>query len=60
MTNNAVIKPATSPLEPLTREQALEWVVYPEEGHGWRDLKANEDFWGRVERFLGQHLAPQN
>ncbi len=40
--------------------QALEWVVYPEEGHGWRELKANEDFWGRVERFLGQHLAPQN
>ncbi|MGM9479813.1 alpha/beta hydrolase family protein [Roseateles sp. NT4] len=30
----------------------LEWVVYPTEGHGWRALETNKNFWGRVERFL--------
>jgi dipeptidyl aminopeptidase/acylaminoacyl peptidase len=44
----------------LRPDQPLEWVVYPEEGHGWFNLKTNEDFWGRVERFLGRHLAPAN
>ncbi len=38
-------------------DQALEWVVYPEEGHGWHELKTNEDFWGRVERFLASHIG---
>ena len=42
----------------LRPDQALEWVVYPEEGHGWFNLATNEDFWGRVERFLARHLAP--
>lgn len=36
----------------------LEWVVYPEEGHGWHKLETQVDFWQRVERFLAQHLAP--
>lgn len=44
----------------LRPDQDLEWVVYPDEGHGWFNLKTNEDFWGRVERFLGRHLAPRN
>ncbi|MFG6412337.1 alpha/beta hydrolase family protein [Roseateles sp. DC23W] len=44
----------------LRADQPVEWVVYPDEGHGWFDLKTNEDFWGRVERFLGKHLAPKN
>lgn len=35
----------------------LEWVVYPEEGHGWHQLATQVDFWQRVERFLAQHLA---
>lgn len=43
----------------LRADQPVEWVVYPEEGHGWFNLKTNEDFWGRVERFLARHLAPQ-
>lgn len=34
----------------------VEWVVYPEEGHGWRMLGTHQDFWGRVERFLQRHL----
>lgn len=42
----------------LRADQPLEWVVYPEEGHGWFNLKTHEDFWGRVERFLAKHLAP--
>lgn len=34
----------------------LEWVEYPDEGHGWM-LEANKvDFWTRVERFLDRHL----
>jgi len=44
----------------LRPDQELEWVVYPEEGHGWFNLKTNEDFWGRVERFLARHLAAPN
>ncbi len=35
----------------------VEWVVYPEEGHGWRKLETQLDFWGRVERFLARELA---
>jgi len=37
--------------------QGLEWIVYPNEGHGWRALEANKDFWGRVERFLDRHIG---
>jgi dipeptidyl aminopeptidase/acylaminoacyl peptidase len=44
----------------LRADQPIEWVVYGEEGHGWFNLKTNEDFWGRVERFLAKHLAPAN
>jgi dipeptidyl aminopeptidase/acylaminoacyl peptidase len=44
----------------LRPEQDLEWVVYPDEGHGWFHLKTEEDFWGRVERFLAKHLAAPN
>ena len=42
----------------LRPDQPLEWVVYTDEGHGWFNLKTNEDFWGRVERFLSRHLGP--
>lgn len=45
---------ANRPHNPL-----LEWVAYPEEGHGWRRLETRLDFWGRVERFLARHLAPR-
>lgn len=37
----------------------VEWVEYPDEGHGFVDLKAQLDFWQRVEKFLHQHLAPR-
>ncbi|WP_394781777.1 alpha/beta fold hydrolase [Undibacterium sp.] len=35
----------------------VEWIEYPEEGHGWRVLKNNVDFWTRVEKFLGQNIG---
>ena len=37
----------------------VEWVVYPEEGHGWRELKTNVDFWGRVEKFLARNIGAE-
>lgn len=35
----------------------VEWVEYPEEGHGWSLEKNNVDFWGRVERFLDRNIG---
>lgn len=52
------LKHGTELKSALRADQSLEWVVYPEEGHGWFDLKTNEDFWGRVERFLARHIGP--
>lgn len=37
----------------------VEWVVYSDEGHGWRKLSNNEDFYGRVERFLAKHIGTE-
>jgi dipeptidyl aminopeptidase/acylaminoacyl peptidase len=34
-----------------------EWIEYPDEGHGWRKLKTNVDFWGRVEKFLADNIG---
>jgi dipeptidyl aminopeptidase/acylaminoacyl peptidase len=39
--------------------QNVEWVEYPEEGHGWRLEKNNVDFWTRVEKFLGKNIGKQ-
>jgi dipeptidyl aminopeptidase/acylaminoacyl peptidase len=41
----------------LQDNPAVEWVTYSGEGHGWYQLKTNEDFWGRVERFLARHIG---
>ena len=38
----------------------VEWIVYPDEGHGWLRTENNVDFWSRVERFLARNLAPQS
>ena len=35
-----------------------EWIVYPEEGHGWRKLENQQDFARRLEAFFAKHLAP--
>lgn len=37
----------------------VEWVVYPDEGHGWRQLKTNVDWWTRVEKFLARNIGEQ-
>lgn len=54
------LKHGTEMKAALRPDQPLEWVLYPDEGHGWFNLKTQEDFWGRVERFLARHLAPAN
>ncbi|MCE2916035.1 MAG: alpha/beta hydrolase family protein [Rubrivivax sp.] len=36
--------------------QTLEWVVYPDEGHGWYKFENRVDFYRRMERFLAEHL----
>ena len=35
----------------------VEWVVYPNEGHGWSKPENQVDFWTRVEAFLQRNLA---
>ena len=35
----------------------VEWIVYPDEGHGWALPKNEIDFWNRVERFLERHIG---
>lgn len=35
----------------------VEWVQYPEEGHGWEYEKNRYDFWTRVDAFLARNLA---
>jgi dipeptidyl aminopeptidase/acylaminoacyl peptidase len=37
----------------------LEWIEYPEEGHGWLKLNTEIDFWTRVERFLARHIGSE-
>jgi acetyl esterase/lipase len=36
---------------------SIEWISYPEEGHGWSKPETNIDFWERTERFLRDHLV---
>jgi dipeptidyl aminopeptidase/acylaminoacyl peptidase len=38
------------------RNPGVEYVVYPEEGHGWRREEDSIDFWTRVEAFLDKNL----
>jgi dipeptidyl aminopeptidase/acylaminoacyl peptidase len=35
----------------------VEWIEYPDEGHGWKLTKTRVDFWGRVEKFLDKNLG---
>lgn len=35
----------------------VEWIVYPDEGHGWALPKNQIDFWTRVERFLDRNIG---
>ena len=35
----------------------VEFVVYPDEAHGWAKPETRYDFWRRVETFLARNLA---
>lgn len=35
----------------------VQYVTYNDEGHGWRKLATKVDFYGRMERFLAEHLG---
>lgn len=37
--------------------RSVEWVEYPEEGHGWVLIKNRVDFWSRVEKFLDKNIG---
>jgi dipeptidyl aminopeptidase/acylaminoacyl peptidase len=39
------------------RGNSVDFVVYPNEGHGFSRSENRQDFYGRVERFLAQHLG---
>jgi len=41
-----------------THNPKVEWVEYPDEGHGFVELNTQLDFWQRVEKFLARHLSP--
>jgi len=40
------------------RDLPFEWVVYPEEGHGFIKESNRTDFYRRMEAFLARHLGP--
>ena len=35
----------------------VEWIEYPDEGHGWYYERNKIDFWTRVEKFLGENIG---
>jgi dienelactone hydrolase len=35
----------------------VQWVVYPDEGHGWATLATNVDFWNRAAAFLDKNIG---
>jgi len=35
----------------------VEWIEYPDEGHGWALPKTRYDFWNRVEKFLDKNIG---
>lgn len=35
----------------------VEWIEYPEEGHGWSLVENRVDFWARVEKFLEKNIG---
>jgi dipeptidyl aminopeptidase/acylaminoacyl peptidase len=35
----------------------VEWVEYPNEGHGWALPQTRIDFWSRVEKFLDRNIG---
>jgi dipeptidyl aminopeptidase/acylaminoacyl peptidase len=57
---NVPIKHGTDFRDAVSRtNKDVEWVVYTEEGHGWRMLETQVDFWTRVEKFLDRYLRAE-
>ncbi|MEP6503336.1 MAG: alpha/beta fold hydrolase [Betaproteobacteria bacterium] len=44
----------------LARQPAadVQWVVYDDEGHGWRAVSTRIDFWSRAATFLDKNIGP--
>jgi dipeptidyl aminopeptidase/acylaminoacyl peptidase len=40
----------------LKNGKQVEWLLYPDEGHGFRRTENRIDFWRRAESFLSKHL----
>jgi dipeptidyl aminopeptidase/acylaminoacyl peptidase len=40
------------------RDVAVEYMVKPNEGHGFRNEENRFDFYGAMEKFLAEHLSP--
>lgn len=36
----------------------VQWVLYDDEGHGWRNVDTRLDFWNRVAAFLDRNIGP--
>jgi dipeptidyl aminopeptidase/acylaminoacyl peptidase len=52
------LKHGTDFRDAVTRtNKDVEWVVYPDEGHGWSQPKDAIDFWTRVEKFLARNIG---
>ena len=41
-----------------SHNREVQYIEYGGEGHGWRLLATNVDFWSRVEKFLNDHIGP--
>jgi dipeptidyl aminopeptidase/acylaminoacyl peptidase len=41
----------------LDHNKGLEYVEYPGEGHGWRLIETNIDFWTRAEKLLAKTIG---
>ncbi|MFL6629422.1 MAG: alpha/beta hydrolase family protein [Vitreoscilla sp.] len=35
----------------------VQWVLYDDEGHGWRSVETRLDFWNRAAAFLDKHIG---
>ncbi|MGJ9420878.1 alpha/beta hydrolase family protein, partial [Massilia sp. CMS3.1] len=44
-----------SAIRPYNKQ--VEWIAYPDEGHGWYLPKNRVAFWGRVETFLQKYIG---
>ncbi|HEY5800053.1 MAG TPA: S9 family peptidase [Burkholderiaceae bacterium] len=52
------IEHSTRFLEALRKTNGdVEWLKYEDEGHGFRTLKNQVDFWTRVDTFLRRHIG---